>query len=37
MPLSMVLIMITHGKCIFHLLKLVMEGKVLDLPNVKKV
>lgn len=37
MPLSMVLIMITHGKFILHLLKLVTEGKILDLPNVKEV
>ena len=28
--------MITHGKYILHLLKLVMKGKVLSLPNIKK-
>lgn len=37
MPLSVVVIMITHGKCTLHLLKLVMEGKALDLPNIEKV
>ena len=35
-PFSLVLIMITHGNYILHLLKLVMKGKVLNLPNVKK-
>lgn len=32
----MVLIMTTHGNFILHLLKLVMKGKLLNLPNINR-